>query len=150
MEKTFRYIVSCEPAFRSKAVENFNFLISAEDYKGAWINARAALRYGSEIQIVSFEGENYRDFKLVETKNAAAGQFTVRKVFALEPRHETKRKAELTVAQLVAAAETKKVPLSKKLVELISEMLGGKEISSNLPSDYFNQAEAEGEIENNK
>jgi hypothetical protein len=118
-----RYIVSCEPAKRSKAVLGFNFLISAEDYKAAWVNCRAALNYGHMITVVSFEGENYRDYKVIEEREAAPGQYTAYKVYTLEKRAEKKRKAEPTIKELLATAETEKVTVSKPLLELIGKLL---------------------------
>lgn len=92
------------------------FFVRDIGYKQAWTNSRAVCRLGSE-----HVHEDLRPFdKDGEPVAIQAGIYTVRKVFQADKKPAKGK--DLTVVDLVVAAETKGIHVSNKLRELIDEM----------------------------
>lgn len=106
-----QYRVTCEPKSEGEGVASqVTFVTLAEGYKQAWIQARNACRIGGE------------DFPVLQDGDVAsitAGQFTVRKVFAIS---KPKRKVTLTAADLLRVAEERGIKVSSKIRELAVEL----------------------------
>jgi hypothetical protein len=89
--------------------------VSTEGYKEAWVESRRLCRVGGKVILLNDQGEP------TET-DLAAGQYTVRKVFAdAQPKSGKK---VLTAADFLAAAETAGIKIPQKLKDLAAELQG--------------------------
>lgn len=109
------YIVTAEAAKKSTATGQFNFVIESSDYKRSWIDARSVCRLGGTVRLEA-EGE---------TKDIKAGEFVVRKIFAVQ--NPDRQPEVVTVENLLDAASKEGIKVQGKLAALINRLLNREE-----------------------
>jgi hypothetical protein len=112
------YKVFIEPkADSNKVAAQTCILLAAQGYKEAWVAARLLCRVGGEIKMAEPQGET-------DVGTLSAGTHTVRKVFSTAGRGRQKAPDPITVEQLLAVAKEREIPVSRKLHDLATELLG--------------------------
>lgn len=109
-----KYTVTAEPKQQTEGTQSsITFMLTAEGYKQAWIDARNSCRVGGQV-IDPSDQDKFLDLP--------AGMYTVRKIFAVEKR--VGRSKQLTAGQLLAVAGERGIKVNRQLRELAVE-LGG-------------------------